>query len=41
MKFLRIGKEGQEIPIVLDKDGDNMELSIDNLGRQNIKVLAE
>jgi 2-keto-4-pentenoate hydratase/2-oxohepta-3-ene-1,7-dioic acid hydratase in catechol pathway len=23
------------------KDGDNMELSIDNLGRQNIKVLAE
>ena len=23
------------------KDGDSMELSIDNLGRQNIKVLAE
>ena len=25
MKFLRIGKEGQEIPVVLDKDG-NIEI---------------
>jgi 2-keto-4-pentenoate hydratase/2-oxohepta-3-ene-1,7-dioic acid hydratase in catechol pathway len=28
-------------PPVFLKDGDSMELSIDNLGRQNIKVLAE
>jgi len=28
-------------PPVFLKDGDNMELSIDNLGRQNSKVLAE
>jgi 2,4-diketo-3-deoxy-L-fuconate hydrolase len=31
---------GMNPPVFL-KDGDNMELSIDNLGRQNIKVLAE
>ena len=27
MKFLRIGKEGQEIPVVLDKDGKYRNLS--------------
>ena len=31
---------GMSPPVFL-KDGDNMELSIDNLGRQNLKVLAE
>ena len=31
---------GMSPPVFL-KDGDNMELSIDNLGRQNSKVLAE
>jgi 2-keto-4-pentenoate hydratase/2-oxohepta-3-ene-1,7-dioic acid hydratase in catechol pathway len=28
-------------PPVFLKNGDNMELSIDNLGSQNIKVVAE
>ena len=27
MKFLRIGKEGQEIPVALDKDGKYRNLS--------------
>src|SRR6056300_576111 len=31
---------GMSPPVFL-KDGDNMELSIDNLGKQNLKVLAE
>jgi len=31
---------GMNPPIFL-KDGDTMELSIDNLGKQNIKVIAE
>ena len=38
MKFLRIGKEGQEIPVVLDKDGKYRNLSsiIKDLNPENI-----
>ena len=38
MKFLRIGKEGQEIPIALDKDGKYRNLSsiIKDLNPENI-----
>ena len=31
---------GMDPPVFL-KDGDNMELSVDNLGTQTIKVVAE
>ena len=38
MKFLRIGKEGQEIPVALDKDGKYRNLSsiIKDLNPENI-----
>ena len=38
MKFLRIGKQGKEIPVVLDKDGKYRNLSsiIKDLNPENI-----